>query len=459
MGQEVELKLLLGQNARAKLIAHPLLVDISSTQQELNNTYFDTPTQGLNKARCALRIRKQGKQYIQTLKTRGQSMAGLSHRGEWEWPVPNTQLQNEFLSDDIWPHHINRSELQAAFNTDFSRTTWLVVFQQSRIELVLDEGEVVAGDKRSLLNEVELELVDGIASDVFDLAMLLAQTVPLAIADINKAERGYRLFNGGNYAVDPFVINNDEGALLNAEMTQVLSSALNQAHRYLAVFECTADWRLVKLMMHKYQHISELLQSLKGESAAPSELLADIQWMIAGLNGVLIPAQLSYTLYADKSTNSKGLSQRLLKNLQAGMAVSLQALLADCRFGSTGLALGGFLLKLQQQSTPQTWRAHNQNICAKAYENYLVSGSLHDIRALYHGVLLQSDSAEWITLLRNQISSIEVALGMQLVEANIGLVQDPEDKAKTRSWARRITVVQRDIQQQLECIKQQQNIW
>ena len=459
MGQEVELKLLLGPNARAKLVEHPLLANISSTQQQLSNTYFDTPMQGLNKARCALRVRKQGEQYIQTLKTRGESIAGLSQRGEWEWAVTDTQLQCEYLSDDIWPQQINQSELQAAFNTDFSRITWLVDFQQSRIELVLDEGEVVAGDKRSLLNEVELELAEGVASDVFDLALHLAKTVPFAIADINKAERGYRLFNGGNYGIDAFNINVDTNALLNHEMTRVISASLNQAHRYLAVFECTSDWRLIKLMMHKYRHISELLQTLTDELCAPSELLADIQWMIAGLNGVLIPAQLSYTLFTDKSTNSKGLSQRLLKNLQAGMAVSLQALLADCRFGSTGLALGAFLLKLQVNETTKTWRAHNQEICLAAYQNYLASESLHDVRALYHGVLLQSNNGEWIELLRNQISSLEVALGMQLVEANIDLVQDPDDKAKTRSWARRLTVVQRDIQQQLARIKQQQIIW
>ena len=42
--------------------------------------------------------------------------------------------------------------------------------------------------------ELELELEQGEASDLFTLACELAQTLPLMPADVSKAERGYRLY-------------------------------------------------------------------------------------------------------------------------------------------------------------------------------------------------------------------------------------------------------------------------
>ncbi|WP_215201240.1 CYTH domain-containing protein, partial [Escherichia coli] len=49
------------------------------------NQYYDTPGRELARAKVALRMRRDGEQYIQTLKSRGQSVAGLSERNEWDW--------------------------------------------------------------------------------------------------------------------------------------------------------------------------------------------------------------------------------------------------------------------------------------------------------------------------------------------------------------------------------------
>lgn len=459
MGQEVELKLLLGPNGREQLLQHPLLVNHASETQQLNNTYFDTKEQALSKARCALRIRKKADSYIQTLKTRGQSLAGLSQRGEWEWPVEAVTLQPDLLTDDIWPSDINKSELQAVFNTDFSRTQWLIEFQNAEIELVLDEGEILADNKRALLNEVELELIKGSAADVFALALTLSESVPLIISDINKAERGYRLHNDGNYRIAETTSLIPADQNLNAAMTQVLSGLLNQAHRYLEVFECTSDWMLLKCLLHKYEHIAQLLQSLKGDLAAPAALTADLDWLIEGLIQVLLPAQLSYSLFIDKGTNSKGLSQRILKNLQAGMAISLQQLLSNNRFGRTGLRLGQFLLQLQSWKSDERWQDNLNQSCTLAYTQYLASGNLQDLRKLQHCLQLMPDSDVWIGLLEEQLGHLEVATGMQLVDSSFDTSQDPDDKAKAKSWARRLTVVQRDIQQQLSVIQLHKPIW
>ncbi len=56
------------------------------------NQYFDTPERDLARAKVALRLRRDGEEVIQTLKTRGQSVAGLSERNEYDWHLPKAKL-------------------------------------------------------------------------------------------------------------------------------------------------------------------------------------------------------------------------------------------------------------------------------------------------------------------------------------------------------------------------------
>jgi triphosphatase len=64
---------------------------------------------------------------------------------------------------------------------------------QSEIELSIDKGKVEAGRKSSPLCEVELELKQGQAADLFKLAKMLAHEVPVQLAVKSKADRGYAL--------------------------------------------------------------------------------------------------------------------------------------------------------------------------------------------------------------------------------------------------------------------------
>ena len=83
MAKETEIKLRVSRATLAALREHPLLNKRNKSgwqQHELLNQYFDTPTRDLTAAKVALRLRRDGQQHIQTLKSRGQSVAGLSER-------------------------------------------------------------------------------------------------------------------------------------------------------------------------------------------------------------------------------------------------------------------------------------------------------------------------------------------------------------------------------------------
>lgn len=86
--------------------AHPLLKKRNKSgwqTHELFNQYYDTANRDLAAARVALRLRRDGEQIIQTLKSRGQSVAGLSERNEWDWYLQKAKLDTGLLTDDCWP--------------------------------------------------------------------------------------------------------------------------------------------------------------------------------------------------------------------------------------------------------------------------------------------------------------------------------------------------------------------
>lgn len=203
---EIELKLALpgvdAAEVAQRLSRSPLLVRRKPTRQTLRNVYYDTPDQRLRQQRVALRTREVAtggeSQWLQTLKIAGASDSALSQRGEWESPVPGAALSYQALQATPWatwdPDGTVFKALEPTFSTDFERTLWTVRRRNgSVIEVALDQGEVIAGDQRAPIFELELELKAGPPEALFELAQALALTVAVLPASMSKAQRGYAL--------------------------------------------------------------------------------------------------------------------------------------------------------------------------------------------------------------------------------------------------------------------------
>jgi len=171
---------------------------------ELANVYFDTPDCALAKAKSALRLRRTPEQWLQTYKTLGKSVAGLSNRQEWELPVEGEALEFEALldaCDDAAAHEaLERAapDVIALFKTDFRRLVWDIEREGSQIEVALDLGEITADvdgeTRRAEISELELELKSGEESALSMLAAELRGAFPeLVPEDLSKAQRGYLL--------------------------------------------------------------------------------------------------------------------------------------------------------------------------------------------------------------------------------------------------------------------------
>src|SRR5574340_1004719 len=207
MAVETELKLRIAPQQLARLKRHPLLGKHQVTRpvtRRLYNIYFDTPRLELRESGMALRLRRAGRQWLQTLKGGGSVQAGLHRRDEWEIPVSRAALDFSSPQTAEWEEHLPprlRKKLQPVFVTDFSRTSRMLDWQGAQIELCMDHGEVRTEQRSTPICELELELKSGEPAQLFELALALLEIVPLELEPVSKAEQGYRLLTG--YADKP----------------------------------------------------------------------------------------------------------------------------------------------------------------------------------------------------------------------------------------------------------------
>ncbi len=192
---EVEIKMALPAERLRRLRRHPVVSHAPRTCRRLRTVYFDTPQATLFKQGIAVRLRRHGRQWIQTVK--GQSDTGglLAQRFEWETPVVGRNLVFTALPPDIQPYF--RPEvtlaLKPCFETDVWRETWQVIQDGTHLEVAFDRGEVRTTMQSLPISEIELELKSGTADVLFKVAEQLATDLPVYLEPRSKAERGYEL--------------------------------------------------------------------------------------------------------------------------------------------------------------------------------------------------------------------------------------------------------------------------
>lgn len=225
MHMEVELKLEVEDRHIERLKRHAIVRRFRQGRaitQELDNTYFDTPDLDLANHAAALRIRRHGRHYIQTLKMQGEAQGAHFARPEWEWDLSSPQLDFSLLTDtpvaSLLADKQQMEALQPLFQTIFKRTTWLLGEEDWAVELTIDRGSVISGQgetQRSCpIREVELELKKGDAHHIYDVALALTEGLPCHLLTRSKAARGYALAQ--NLPETPY---KSQSPALNAEMS------------------------------------------------------------------------------------------------------------------------------------------------------------------------------------------------------------------------------------------------
>jgi triphosphatase len=202
MPVETELKLRIAPKQLGILKRHALLRAHQLARpvtRRLYNIYYDTPKLELQQSGMALRLRRSGKQWLQTLKGGGGVQGGLHRRNEWEMPVSGPALDFSLPQvaewKDLLPQRM-RKKLQPVFVTDFLRNSRMLSWQGAEIELCMDQGEISTEHLRTPICELELELKSGEPRQLFELALAILDIVPFELESVSKAEQGFRLMSG-----------------------------------------------------------------------------------------------------------------------------------------------------------------------------------------------------------------------------------------------------------------------
>ena len=168
---ETELKIRLGEDELAQLRQLPALADLRRAEprtETLVSVYYDTPGQALAAAGVSLRLRRVGRRWVETIKRRSGDAAegGLFSQLEREFPAPGGRLVLSGPDPDGALAAVREAAggapLAPVFETRVRRMVErLAAPGGGEVELALDEGEIVAGEARAPVRELELELVSG----------------------------------------------------------------------------------------------------------------------------------------------------------------------------------------------------------------------------------------------------------------------------------------------------------
>ncbi|MDO7925728.1 CYTH domain-containing protein [Pseudomonas sp. KFB-139] len=291
MQKETEIKLRVSRETLVALREHPLLKKRNKSGWEridLSNQYFDTPERDLAKAKVALRIRRDGDRIIQTLKTRGQSVAGLSERNEFNWDLPKAKLDLKKLEGDCWPEQLadlDKKTIKPLFTTDFVREKAEISWGRGKskvvIEAALDLGQVVLGKQKEEICELELELREGESAALLELAAELAATLPLMPCDISKAERGERLFNADSYSLSLPAPKLDAETPLDDAYAALAWYLLGSSQRLAEQYRFNGHWRLLQEWVDLLAELRSLTSSLG--QAAPRASTAQLRTALDAL--------------------------------------------------------------------------------------------------------------------------------------------------------------------------------
>lgn len=438
MAQEVELKLTLPAYEVEAFLADKELGTSQGEVLLLDNQYFDTDDLKLNQSHAALRIRKSQHGYKQTLKNKGQAIAGLHQRGEWEYDIPSADIDWSLFPAELDIDPALQKAIKPIFKTDFERHVWIKTIAESEIELVLDQGVIQNHENNIGLCEIELELKQGKVEDLFTFALQLAQRHPLVPCDINKAERGYHL----NHPELSFFQAQDFSQQDDIDVRELLQESLTRISRRWDDFSSQENWWSVLVLSRQVSAVSRMLPLLE----TPQGLQQKWNDVSRQILKVLASARTVIALYVDDHNHSRGLSNRILQTIQGQLNIQISEWLKQNYLGLAMLELGQWLYDRSSSiSFNQTIQSRLDQWANELYQDQTMDfchvEKLQTVAYLYR----RMDHPAYDSL--HQFINLQmVVLGMSDA-MEICVITDEESRAKLASWTRRLTVEQRHLAQ------------
>jgi triphosphatase len=354
---EVELKLLAEPECLAQLDRSPPIVAHARSKGTVRldkSIYYDTPSCALHRAGVTLRVRQSGKRLVQTVKVLPGNADGPLSRGEWENPVatmvPDFQSLMPLSSIGLLDV-LSREPLQPIFTTEIRRHLRTLDLPAGVVQTAFDQGVVKAGDKTAAICEIELELKQGSAVALYELALALSEIGPVRPAMRSKAERGYDLAFGTAPAArraGPPLSRAD--ASVDDALAAILQSSLAQLLANQAVAEDGRDPEGIHQLRVALRRLRSALALLAAfaPSARLDALRADAKWLASSLGAarswdVFLGEVLVEVARGCGAADDLQSLREIAEQARATSYAAARATLADARAGRFQLVLGAWI--------------------------------------------------------------------------------------------------------------------
>jgi triphosphatase len=343
--REFELKFQVPPARRAEVLA--ALRHATVHKHHLQARYFDTPLRALENARMVLRLRKEGRRWIQTVKCADR---GAFDRLEHNAPAKTGEAPDIALHDGtpvaaLLQAALERTgesagDLQVVFATDIVRLTRTVTTAQTEVELALDEGRLLSGRREQAVLELEFELKAGLPSVLIELAQEWCARHGLWLDPRSKAEAARRLDADGAppaVSAEKIDVSRDAGAgeLIAAVLGSALAQVLRNAREVAAGTGTPEHVHQLRIGLRRLRSVLRELREQPELSSLPTTV-SDQLTMLFRLLGqhrdalVLVP-QLERQLAA---ADAPGLAQAVV-----GPVPDIAAAVRDTGFQSSVLAV------------------------------------------------------------------------------------------------------------------------
>ncbi len=198
---ETELKFQIPPAARG--LVRRAVATRRARQTALQAVYVDTEDRRLASAGLALRLRREGRRWVQTLKGRGD---GLMERLEHELVLNQSgpdmpaldpaRHRGTAVGERLLALVADGTPLVAVYRTHILRTHRVLRVGAARIELAHDRGLIQAAGRSLAVDELEFELLSGTPAELSRAAAHWVQRFGLWWDVRTKSERGHRLAAG-----------------------------------------------------------------------------------------------------------------------------------------------------------------------------------------------------------------------------------------------------------------------
>jgi len=170
---------------------------------QMKAAYFDTEDHILIRRNIAFRIRAEGERTVATLKWRDDDdgISGLYIRSEINIPItgkdcfssPDPRVFKESSEGKDLLDVIEDKPLINVFDMVFTRRRIRIDFEQSILELAVDDGTIFSGSKSLQIRELEIEIYSGNKEDLLTVGRKIANRYGLQPEVKTKFARGVEL--------------------------------------------------------------------------------------------------------------------------------------------------------------------------------------------------------------------------------------------------------------------------